>query len=101
MSVTPKPPQPPELLRFRTISDYYVESLRRLEEWAQIAAESDRNVVPEYADQLDRLRDEIRAGLNDHEMGTPAIIARVVAQLLNNSRESCVTDRSGNLGEEL
>lgn len=85
MVTTTKTTRAPELLRARTTLSYVLEALERLDEWAASAAEVSRRDVPEYADLLDRLRDEIRAARSDHEMGTPAVIARVVRQLLGEA----------------
>jgi hypothetical protein len=78
-------PVPIELLKGRSATTAYLAVLRDLDTWAEQAADVNRVIVPQYADLLDRLRDEIRAALNDHEMGTPATISGVVAELLGEA----------------
>ena len=77
-----KPPVALELLELRSATAAYLSILADVDTWAEAAAGADRQAVPEYAEMLDRLRDELRAARNDHEMGTPAMILRVVAELL-------------------
>ncbi len=79
-------PVPIELLQLRSATTAYLAVLRDLDEWAQQTADANRIVNLDYADQLDRLRDEIRAAQNDHEMGTPAIVGRVLAELLGEAQ---------------
>lgn len=76
------PSVPLELLKLRSATTVYLAMLRDVDQWAEQAADVNRHVLPEYASLLDRLRDELRAAQSDHEMGTPAAMARVLGELL-------------------
>ncbi len=73
---------PIELLKLRSAVNAFQNMLRDVDSWAKQAADVNRVVNPDYAAQLDQLRDELRSALLAHEMGTPAAVARVVGELL-------------------
>lgn len=77
-----RPPHTPQLRELQRRTAAYLEFLRDVDQWAEQAADVNRLANPPYAGLLDRLRDELRAARNDHEMGTPTMIARVVGELL-------------------
>ena len=77
-----RPTRPTELLRLRSATTACLEVVRDLESWAHQTADVNRIVNPEFASQLDWLRDELRTAQLAHESGTPAAIARVVGELL-------------------
>lgn len=77
-----RPPAPIELLTLRSATNTYLSVLADAESWAHQAADVNRVVQPDYAASLDWLRDELRTARNAHESGTPAAVARVVAELL-------------------
>ncbi len=73
---------PIELLKMRSATTAYLAMLRDLELWAHQAADMNRLVQPHYAAQLDGLCDQVRTAMMAAEMGTPAAVGRVVAELL-------------------
>ena len=82
-----RPPVPTELLALRTATTTYLSMLADAESWAHQAADVNRIASRDYASQLDWLRDELRAARLAHESGTPAAIARVVAELLGEASQ--------------
>lgn len=73
---------PVELLKLRTALDAVLAYAREADQWAEQAADVNRIARPDYADLLDRLRDEIETAQNRSEMGTPATLAHLVGELL-------------------
>ena len=76
------PPVPIELLRLRSAVNVFRAMLRDVDIWAEQAADVNRLVQPDFAAQLDGLRDELRAAERAQEMGTPAALGRVLAEML-------------------
>src|SRR5262245_7281589 len=77
-----KPQVSVELLKLRSANTVYLAMLADADEWAEQAAAVNRRSEPEYAGQLDHLRDQIRDAQRPDESGTPAAIRRVLAELL-------------------
>jgi len=76
---------PPELAKLRQANAAYCTILRDMTSWTERQAEVFEIANPPYAEMLARLLDELRAAANDHESGTPAVIGRVVAELLGEA----------------
>jgi hypothetical protein len=70
-----------ELLRLRTVLTYTLETIERMipgvEQLAGVYALRDVG--------YGRLADELKSALADHEMGTPATIAKVLAEVLGET----------------
>ena len=73
---------PIELLKLRSATTAYLDILADIEEWAQVAADVNRIIRPDFAAQLDRLRDQLTTAMLPDETGTPAGIGRVLAEML-------------------
>ncbi len=82
---TTTPPRPAELLSLRSATTTYLDMLRDVAEWAEQAADVNRRIRPDYAARLEGLSDEIRTALLPREMGTPAAVGRIVAELLGEA----------------
>ena len=76
---------PTELLTLRSATSTYLAMLKDAESWAHEASAVAKRHQPDLAGQLDWLHDELRAARQAHESGTPAAIARVVAELLGEA----------------
>lgn len=79
------PPVPIELVKLRSATTTYLAIIHDIESWTQQAADVNRRIRPDYAGQLDGLRDELMTAQLPHDMGTPAAIARVVGELLGKA----------------
>lgn len=76
---------PIELLKLRSANTAYLAILEEIEEWAQVAADVNRPTRPDFAAQLDRLRDQLTTAMLPDETGTPAGIDRVVGEMLGEA----------------
>lgn len=73
-----------ELRILKDATAAYLAVLQDFDQWAEQAADVNRRVRPDFAAELDGLRDQVRAAMLTDlpPMGTPAVIARALSELL-------------------
>lgn len=82
---TTSTPPPRELITLRSATQTYLSMIRDCDQWAEQVADVNRIIRPDYAGHLDSLRDEFHEAMKDKEMGTPARIGLVVAEMLGEA----------------
>jgi hypothetical protein len=76
---------PTELLTLRSATSTYLAMLGDVEQWAQQAADVNRLIRPDYAEQLDNLRVECQAAQEAMRTGSPAAVLFHLAPLLGEA----------------
>jgi len=81
MDATPMRPVPVELLSLRSATTTYLAMLRDVDQWAEQAADVNRVIRPDFADQLDDLRYRIREATKGAADGSVRSIAGAIDRL--------------------